>query len=203
MRIIKVKENKNCITITYNSVTYSITKQAYLEYALFDGKEIDEKIFEEIINKDAYIRCFNYLTKCISSSIYSERALKDKAINKGYKEEVVDEVINKLKTYNYINDKSFINELILLYISNNKSNNEIAYILINKGYKEDDVISSLSSYSDELERINNLYEHYKNKYKENIDKEDIKNKIINYLLNKGYDYIDINKVVGTYYGSND
>jgi len=195
MKIIKIKETNYCITIRFNSVTYPITKQAYFEYALFDGKEIDEKAFEEIKNRDTHIRCYDYLTKLLSLSLQSELAIKVKAINKGYKEEIVDEQINKLKQYGYINDINNIRELISLYISYNKSNNEIAFNLINKGYKEDDVISCLNDSPGEEDRIKSLYEYYEKKYQDTISSKDIKIKVVNNLINKGFDYSEINKVV--------
>jgi len=93
MIVTKVRELKSCISININRVTYKINKQTYLEYGLFDGKEISEITFEELKSRDTYISCFDYLTKLIASSLYSELMLKMKAINKGYKEETVNKAI--------------------------------------------------------------------------------------------------------------
>ena len=120
-------------------------------YGLHTGEEISSPVFHEItesvIPKRAKLRAMNLLQK----RDYTERKLRDKLREGMYTDEVIDETIDYLKSYKYIDDERFAGDYIR-YQMNLRSKNRIKQDLIQKGISSD-VIERLmgEAYSEEAD----------------------------------------------------
>ena len=120
-------------------------------YGLQTGEEISSPVFHEItetvIPKRAKLRAMNLLQK----RDYTERKLRDKLREGMYTDEVIDETIDYLKSYKYIDDERFAGDYIR-YQMNLRSKNRIRQDLIQKGIPSD-LIERLmeEAYSEEIE----------------------------------------------------
>lgn len=130
--------------------------------------------------------CLNYLSYCSRTEKEMRNYLKRKSIRK----DLIEEVIEKLKFYNYINDENYIK----LFIDNNKINKKdskykVRYDLKKKGISDNllELVNEL--FSDDDEEFFCSYHFTKvekrtegNPYKKRI------NKITAYLNRKGFSY---------------
>ena len=101
-------------------------------YNLHAGEEISSPVFNEItgnvIPKRAKLRAMNLLQK----RDYTERKLRDKLKEGMYTDDVIDETIEYLKSYKYIDDERYAGDYIR-YQMNLRSRNRIRQDLMQKG----------------------------------------------------------------------
>ena len=150
------------------------------------GQEIDENTLIEIQRNSEASACFDLALNFISKSVKTEREIKDKLLKKGYLEEIVLETIEKLKSYNYVNDKDYADRYVSTY-KGSKSKKLIKFELQKKGVVKSSVEESLSEIESELETAIKIAEKYvkcKEKNTETLQK------CYKYLLSKGFSYDD-------------
>ena len=94
--------------------------------------------------------------------------------------------LEKLKSYNFVNDKDYINRYVSTY-KNNKSKKLIKFELQKKGVNKLDVDECLDEIESEFETALKIAE----KYVKNKEKDDKTfQKCYKYLLSKGFSYDD-------------
>ncbi|MBQ3794702.1 MAG: regulatory protein RecX [Butyrivibrio sp.] len=162
------------------------------EYKIKAGSEISQSIYDEIIevvlSKRAKLRAMNLLQK----RDYTEKQLSDKLSEGLYPKELVDEAIEYVKSYKYLDDERFASDYITYHMSM-RSRNRIVQDLVQKGISKDILMplmdeiyeeSGLESGEDvELEQIQKLL--IKKHYDKDMDYKD-KQKIMAFLMRKGY-----------------
>ena len=167
-----------------------------------DASEEDiNNIIEDFYNKNLLNNKL-YITSFINDSINLKEIgpfkIKNDLIKNGFDEYEIEEYLNKIDD-NVWEEK--IKKYINKHISNKKvSTNYLKLKLLNdlniKGYSKEMVYPLLESIS--LDDENNIKEEYKKAYKKYSNKykgNDLNNKILNYLLRKGYNYSEINNII--------
>jgi len=152
------------------------------KYRLKVGNEITKEKLIEIQKESEFNKAFDYSIDYISRSYKTEKQVKDKLIQKGFFIEIVDEIINKLNSYNYLSDTDYIEKYIECY-KDKKSVKVMKLDLLKKGVSKELIDKYLGSISDSLEGAVKLA----SKYMKNKSKDD-KIKCYRYLLSKGYSY---------------
>lgn len=84
-----------------------ISEDTLVRFQLSAGKEMTASEFDEIQNEDEINKGFNVAANYISFKLRSEKEVRKYMLEKEFKEEVVEQAIEKLKTYKYINDEMF------------------------------------------------------------------------------------------------
>lgn len=171
-----------------------------LKYELLLKREILAKDFDSILNYNMECDVYYVALKSLKARFKSSCELKKSLLMKNYPSDLVEKAINKLETQGYLNDRSFakgyINNQI---ITSSKGPNRIIKDLINKGVDSKIVNEEISIFSEDiqLEKINKII---KVALKSNRNKGGVvlKNKIVNDLINNGYSYEVVNKVVDNY-----
>lgn len=188
MKIIKYKKIRNKYRVYLdNNDSIDLYENIILKYDLLIKKEIKDinSIKKDNYREEAYELSLNYINKKMRTT----KEIRNYLLKKEYPSNIVEDTINKLKKINLLNDelyiKSYINDRINL---SNDGPHKIANYLIHNGMDESLVIK----YIDNIDK-NNLKEKLENL----IDKKSktIKNcsgnvkkyKITNYFLNLGYD----------------
>lgn len=158
-------------------------------YSIKTGSELSEANYQEIIgvvlSKRAKLRAMNLLQK----RDYTERQLRDKLTEGLYPRELIDETIDYVKSYKYLDDERFARDYITYHMSL-RSRNRIIQDLSGKGIDKDMIMPILDELYDEeddgdpeLEQIGKLL--IKKHYSDDLDFKD-KQKIMAFLLRKGY-----------------
>lgn len=159
------------------------------QYKLCKGEEISSPLFEEIINvlipKRAKLRAMNLLQK----RDYTEYKLREKMKEGLYPSGIIDDTIEYLKSYRYLDDERYTDEYVRYHMEL-RSKNRIRQDLIQKGISSDIIESVIeSAYEEsgvdpELEQCLKLLRK-KGYDKDNTSYED-KQKIMAFLYRKGY-----------------
>ncbi len=167
------------------------------EYKIVVGEELEQNIYDEVMTvvlpKRAKLRAMNLLQK----KDYTERQLRDKLSDGDYPQELVDDAIAYVKSFNYIDDERYARDYITYHMSV-RSKNRIIQDLSNKGIGKDIYQNILEElYQDdsdaEIEQIKKLL--FKKHYDPETFEYEDKQKIMAFLIRKGYNSSDIRKAM--------
>ncbi|MBR6736879.1 MAG: RecX family transcriptional regulator [Clostridia bacterium] len=192
--IIQQKNNAKRVSIYLNGAYYcGLDLLTTVKYRLKVGSQITE---EELINiqyEAEYRSALDSALTLVSKAYKTEKQVKDKLLKKGYLEEIVLKVIQKLKEYGYVNDEDYAKR----YVNSvsGKGKKLIKLELIKKGVTGDALESAVSSIEGQLESAKQVAEKYlKNK---EINRQNLL-KCYKYLLSKGFSYDDAKSVVNAF-----
>lgn len=165
-----------------------------LTYRLKVGDKISEEKLIEIQYEAEYRSALDYALTVVSKAIKTEKQIKDKLILKGYLEEIVLKVIDKLKQYGYVNDEDYAKR----YVSSVKATKGAKLIkleLIKKGIKGDALDNAVNDIEGQVESAKAIAEKYlKNKEKDKVNLL----KCYKYLLSKGFSYDDAKSAINDF-----
>ncbi len=147
--------------------------------------DIYGRIMHELLPRRAKLRGLNLL----KSRPYTEQQLRKKYIDGGYPESIVDEAIEYLKGYHYIDDYEYCNNYII-YKSSSRSRRRIVNDLMQKGISRElineayDGLHEAGDIEDESELVSKLLE--KKKYNRDDASYEDRQKMMAFLYNKGF-----------------
>lgn len=199
MEITEINEfKKNKVKVSLdNGIAFVLYKGDLSKYGINVGEIGDneiEELFDEVLKK----RALNRSLGIISSRDMTESMIRNKLLEDGYPECVIDCVIERLKSERLINDERFIRGFIECK-SEKKSKNDIFRDLSSKGVDMDLVeqiyieLKEQEALKDESELIKSILEK-KHFDSENASFEDCQ-KMIQYLLRKGFSFDSIRSAI--------
>jgi regulatory protein len=206
-----VKKSPSKVKVSFEENSYIISVNTFAHFALYDGKEIEDSELEEILvhdlRSDLFERCINYITYSprTQSQVrdYIRKYLKKIGVLELNidSENLIEEIIEKLKEFKYINDYDYAELFVKSRIKNKpKSRYFLLSELLSKGIDKElanEVLDSLMP--DSLEMLKRVYE--KKFRDEPITFEDKKK--ISYLQRKGFLWDDISQFVNSFNKKNE
>ena len=206
-----VKRSPSKVKVFFEDNSYIISVNTFAHFALYDGKEITQEELEEILSHDLRTDLYERVVNYISYSPRTESQVKQ-YIRKYFKkigifelnidsESLIDEIVNKLKEYKYINDRDYAEMFVKSRLKNKpRSRYFLLSELLSKGIDKqmaNEVLDILMP--DSYEVLKMLYEK---KYRDEPMTFDDKKKI-SYLQRKGFLWDDISKFVNSFKKDND
>lgn len=194
------KGSSNKYKVTIDGEDYTLYDDVIIKFGLLLKKEISSKELDNIVKYndelDSYYLSIKYITKKLRSEKEIYEYLKKKAID----DRVIENTINKLKENKFLNDdlylKSYINDQINL--SNNgprKILKNLTSLGIESSLAEDSIAQvDKSIWQDKMDK----YISKKINTNHNSSIKMLKMKIINDLVNLGYDKEDILPIINKY-----
>ncbi len=192
---VQSKDKNRCNLYIDGDFKCGISVEATYKYGLKIGAEITNDMLNEVIfssqKSQALTKAINYVSK----SLKTKKQVKDYLLGKDFNIDIVYFVIDKLKEYGYIDDVEYSRKYIELN-SKNKGERLIDYNLMQKGVKKEDIyLARESAVVDNFSSILTIVEkRLKNK---EITRE-LLSKTYKYLIGKGFNYDDIDKVISKY-----
>jgi regulatory protein len=156
-RVTMQKENGEIYAIT-------VDQDVLLQFRLKKGMEIDENSLQEIVYADKVKKTYNQALYFLSHRMRSEREVIHHLKKKGAHEDVIAEVLHKLRENKYVDDCEFA----LAYVRTQKQTAAKGPYVIRKeleklGIAEEWIEQSLAHYSfaEQVETARSLYEKAK------------------------------------------
>ncbi len=166
-------------------------------YKVSEGKEIAQKTYDELMGvvlpKRAKLRAMNLLQK----RSYTEKQLRDKLIEGFYPEKIIDEAIEYVQSFHYIDDYQYAVDYISCYEAR-KARKKLEMELIMKGVSKMVIEDAFREWEnkggnqDEVAMIQKLLE--KKHYSPECDMKE-KNRIYGFLLRKGFSMEKVQEVM--------
>lgn len=157
-------------------------------YHMAEGKEISLMDYEEIqhtlLPKRAKLRAMNLLQK----RSYTEKQLRDKLAEGFYPNPIIEEAVNYVKSFHYVDDYQYARDYIECY-EGRKARKKVEAELLTKGISKDILQSAYEDWEasggnqDEVAMIQEYLE--KKQYSEESDLKE-KKRIYGFLLRKGF-----------------
>ncbi|MDU1010042.1 regulatory protein RecX [Finegoldia magna] len=185
------------------------TKESFLlsyndfeRYKIHNEMTIDDELYTHLLNISKFTEAFEISLNFLSYKLRTEKEIITKLKSKKFSIEIIDEVITKLKNLDLLDDynyaKIFINDKINL---TNYSKRRIINDLYQKGIDKriyEDYLEDVFGYNMELDKATQIVETKINIWKEKHEGYDLKNKIVTFLLQKGFSYDVAKQVSGMY-----
>ena len=134
-------------------------------------------------------KLFNYACYWLDRYPCSVLKLKERLLKKCSSEEIIDEVISRLKELDYLNDKKLASNVISTYLKKGYGKNRINTKLYEKKIFDKEILKSAweeFSPEDENEKIMEVIEKRAGRY--DIKEAKGKKALIVYLLQRGFEY---------------
>ena len=163
---------------------------------------IDEKLYSNLLEISKFSEAFEISLNFLSYKLRTEKEVVTKLKSKNFSYEIIADVLDKLKTLDLIDDvnyaKVFINDKINL---TNYSKKRIINDLYLKGIDKrvyQDYLDEVFGYNMEFDKATEAVENKINIWKEKYQGYELKNKIITFLLQKGFNYDVAKQVSGMF-----
>ena len=192
------KNNKDSVNI-YLDGEYALAINAELIYKenLKVKDDVDISKLQEIAEKESYIRCKESAIKIIERSYKTEKEIRDKLKQKGYEEKQINNSIDFLKEYNFINDNTYAKAFIKDKLSS-KGSQKIKYDLMKKGIAKDIIEENLIKVDKNEEKevaLNVGRKKYESIRRKESDNYKLSGKLYRFLISRGYAYDIVKDVV--------
>lgn len=178
--------------------SFALYKKEVNLFELKEEHEISDGVYDEIVDSVLMKRAKLRSLALLKNKSYTEKQLREKLQKGYYPQNVIDEAIQYVKSYRYVDDFSYARDYVE-YHSSGKSRSRIEQDLLKKGIEKNVILEAFSAWTadggviDETGQILKLIQ--KKKFDLNTDDVNEKQKILRYLLYKGYKMDQILKVI--------
>ena len=203
MKIEKFKKLRNGQYSLFldNDSVINIHEDLILKYDLLLTKEVNDKLKKRLLEENKKYSCYNDGLNYLNTKMRSIKEMTDYLKNKDYSIDIINDAINRLKKENYLNDeiysKYFITDKINL---SNDGPYKIIIELEKRGLDREYINKNIELFT--IDKQEEKIEKLINKQiKSNHNKSSsiLKRKILEYLINLGYDKsIIVNKLNSIY-----
>jgi regulatory protein len=187
------KDEKNVSVYFDNGERLILSEDTFFNSGLRKGDEISEDRFSFFIEQNILYHIKQRALSFLARRFHSERELLIKLKQKSYEERLIKLVLNELKEKSFIDDQVFANHFIEEKLKKKRwGKNKIRSALFVKGVSAsiiDEVLKSFNSEEDQNEAALSLAQKKYEKLRlRESDEKKLKQKIISFLLSRGFDY---------------
>lgn len=180
----QVKNPTRCNIYLDNAFYCGLELETVMRYRLKIGTEIEKERLDEIQCDSERTRALDKALSFISKSKKTEKQVRDYLAGKGYTDKTIDQTVEKMLSYSFIDDADFSADYARSY-SKSKGKRLIAAELKRKGVSDESMAEALENLGDELPSacaVGEKYARNKEKSRENMLR------CYKYLLSKGFSY---------------
>jgi len=192
---VQSKDKNRCNLYIDGDFKCGISVDSVYKYGLKIGTEITEDILNDIMINSQKSQALSKAISYVSKSLKTKKQVVDYLVGKQYPNKIVYFVVDKLKEYNYINDVEYCRQYIRVN-SKNKGEKLIDFNLMKKGISKEDI--ALSRESVEVDNFSAILSIVEKRLKNKEITRELLSKTYKYLIGKGFNYDDIDKVISKY-----
>lgn len=187
------KDEKNVSVFFDNGERLILSEDTFYSSGLRKGDDIPEDRFSFFIEQNILYHIKQRALSFLTRRFHSEKELLIKLKQKSYEERLIKLVLNELKEKSFIDDQVFTNHFIEEKLKRKRwGKNKIRAALFNKGVSAsiiDEVFQYFDSEVDQnLAALELTKKKYENLKKRESDIRKLKQKLISFLLNRGFEY---------------
>jgi regulatory protein len=194
---IKAQKNQKRVNINLDgSFGFGLDLENFMKLQLKVNQELTQEEINEIIKKGEFQKCLDKIINFAMVRPRSEREIKDYYRRKKIPESIQEELINRLKKLELLDDIKFAQWWVRQRLEfKNKSKKDITFELRQKGIDNQTIINVLDdSEIDEVKIATELITKKLYKWQKYNEKEK-KQKISQYLAGKGFGWNVVNDVL--------
>lgn len=192
----QIKDKRRCNVYVDGRFCCGLTLEATVKNRLKVGQIVSPERLAEIQLDSEKNTAFDKALTHLSAAQKTEKQVRTFLEGKGYLPAVVEYVIDKLHSYNFLNDGQYA-EMYVECIGKRKGSKLIRMELKGKGVSDEDIDEALDKLSLETEKETATALLAKYMRGKAYDKATLQ-KACRYLLGKGYDYEIVKSVISDY-----
>lgn len=157
------------------------------------GAVFSQQQFEEIRQESEKLCCFSDALAYVSKSLKTRKQVQDKLSEKGYMRQSIDDALNKLISYGYINDKYYAET----FVKQNKDKKGVLYLkqaLKTKGVSSSIMSEIFEEFETDNQDIVALAEKFLKGKQIDIF---VKQKLYRHLMSKGFTFEQVKSATAT------
>ncbi|MBR6073126.1 MAG: RecX family transcriptional regulator [Bacilli bacterium] len=195
-----IKDKTNKYKVIIDDDEYKLYDDIIIKYHLLTKKDITKKELDEVLSSNDELTSYYESIKYINRKMRCEKEIREYLKKKDIPNNIINKTIKLLYDNNFLNEelylKAYINDRINL---SHEGPIIIKEELMNLGYKGEDIDNQLNTISSDIwnDRIDTIISK-----RISTNKKDssyvLKNKIILYLVNLGYNKEDILSILNRY-----
>ncbi len=190
----QVKDKLRCNIEIDGRFYCGMTLETVMKHRLKAGMAISEEELSRVQLESEKMTALDKALGYISLSMKTERQIRDYLKKKGYLAAVSDYVVEKMRSYGYLDDSLYA-QAYTESAGKKKGKRLIAMELRQKGISDEAIEGALQTLTGEGESAQKILEKYmRNKP---YDKKTLQ-KAYAYLMNKGFDYEVAKRAISTY-----
>ncbi|MCH7973613.1 MAG: regulatory protein RecX [Bacteroidetes bacterium] len=187
------KNDKNVIVHLEDGEKLFLSKEVVLKNGLRKGDQISDDLSSFLIKENQLFfikqRAYSYLGR----RLHSRYELTTKLKSKGYESELINIVLNELEDKNYLNDCEFAaafarDKRKFRRFGSYRIKNELIKRRVNKEIIVQVISEVFPEGNDMEEAVYHINKKIKNKTVDELDDKNLKNKLITFLIRKGFDF---------------
>ena len=190
MKITSITTKRKITIITFGEDINIAASTDYIQNkGITEGEEISLEEFKKNNMEFSLKYAMEISLKVLSKTSYTEKQLRDKLIKMHIQYEAADKTIEKLKSYNYLNDERYAQYFVSDGINMGKSKKALMQKLKQKGINEEIISATAENYTDEDQK--NILSNFIKKQNDLLIEYPPfirKQKIINKALARGFPY---------------
>lgn len=181
------KHNKQRVSVFVDGeYAFSLSDTDIILLGIKVGREIDQKEIEELNIRCNYTKALSTSLDAISRKAQTEKQISDKLKKSGYDKQIIEDVINELKSMGYIDDVeyalSFAKDAVTY---KNLGREKIIGELRIRGVSYEDIESALEGF--DFNTCESIRQHIMRKFaKEDFSDDKVKQKAMRYLMYRGF-----------------
>lgn len=201
--IVDVKGKGNGIIILLDSISYTISKEDYLDGYYYPGKTLSKEEITKLVFLEKNKKAKDYLTRLLSSSRYTKYQLEEKLKMKFYlKNEEIETLLSPYLESHVIDDLEYAKDYIASKTEQGYGQNYIVQNLKQKGISSDilknkEIRSLLEHDKDMILEVSKKY--IRQKKNDTIQKK--KSSLQDFLARRGYQRADISHAMEALFSS--
>ena len=196
----QVKDKTRCNIYLDGRFCCGLTLESVVKNRLKVGRGVTESELAEIQLESEKNTAFDKALNHLSATRKTEKQMRAYLAEKGYLPSVVEYVLEKLRSYNFVNDGEYA-EAYVEYAVKKKGGRMIRMELRGKGVSDEKIDAALSTVDEETETATAVGILQKYMRGKTADKETLQ-KAYRYLMGKGFSY-DVAKSALTAFGDID
>ncbi len=175
-----------------------VNEDVAAKFHLERGMEIDEGKLKELLYEEEISKAKSYVYRILARRMYTTREIRDKLVERGYVDKIIEDVIATLERYGYLNDKTYAQEWIESRMrSKPKGKIALRRELESKGIDRsiiEDALSQAFDQSKESEMALDLARRKARSFNAD-DPVAAKRKLQSFLLRRGFDFETVKGVI--------
>lgn len=173
----------------------TLEAEILVKHKLKTGDEIDEEQWRQIKLENGKLSAFSRAVGYIEKSLKTQKQLQTYLKEKGFLQESIDDAVQKLKEYGYIDDKVYAENYIKTY-KDKKGKIKLKFDLLSKGVAADVIEEALQEFVDEDEQYAACEKLLKKYVKNKPQDVKLKSKAYAHLFSKGFSGDIISRAIG-------
>lgn len=184
-----------------SGIEFPLYSSELARYDTEEGSDLSDETLDEIMTQILPSRCIKRAMNLLQKKSFAEKELRNKLAEGGYPGGIIDNAIEYVRSYGYIDDVRYASDYIRYHSSEGRGKGRIRADLFRKGISDDDFEKAWSEtfelglVADSRDAIRELLE--KKHYSDDMDIKE-KNRIIAFLMRRGFSSDDIFQVIRDY-----